>query len=421
MATNGKANTKAVQKLYEPYLEAEWGFVNHWYPVLFSHELGEDEVKGLMIAGTPIAVRRSEGVVYALKDQCLHRGVKLSKKPTCLTKDTLTCWYHGYTYDLKTGELVSIVAAPEDKIIGTTGITAYPTEEHAGLIFVFVKADDYEGEIPPLFHDLPIRFPENSERFPHEAWKPVVSPLDKNAVARGIRRKGNANWRLAIENSYDPGHLMIHKNNSIVLAKDWIMPLGIQPKCDEAVHLFEEEDGPKGFINMYHIEEYWDVVMENKRLNLEATGSELASFRTSVYLPGILMVEGWPEDGVTQYEWFVPITNDTYYYWEVLLTRCDNDKELEIFENRYQNLYKPMFLLDFNNNDMFARDSMHCFYADGSGWRDEQLANMDYSVIAWRKIAARYNRGVQRAPKGVDCSVVRPTQLVDDLDSTDCV
>jgi len=45
----------------------------------------------------------------------LHRGVPLSRKPDCYTKDTITCWYHGYTYRFQTGELVNILAVPDSR------------------------------------------------------------------------------------------------------------------------------------------------------------------------------------------------------------------------------------------------------------------------------------------------------------------
>ena len=38
-------------KFLQPYIDARWGIKNHWYPALFSHEVKEDEVKGVQIAG----------------------------------------------------------------------------------------------------------------------------------------------------------------------------------------------------------------------------------------------------------------------------------------------------------------------------------------------------------------------------------
>jgi nitrite reductase/ring-hydroxylating ferredoxin subunit len=74
-------------------------------------------------------IRRVDGKLFALKDQCAHRGVRLSAKPTCFTKTTITCWYHGFTYDLASGRLATIVGNPDDPLVGTTGITIYPVEE----------------------------------------------------------------------------------------------------------------------------------------------------------------------------------------------------------------------------------------------------------------------------------------------------
>lgn len=396
-----KANDSMAKRLYAPYAEAEWGFINHWYPVKFSNEIAEGGVVGAQVCGIPLVLRRSKGKVYALKDQCLHRGVKLSAKPMCLTDDTITCWYHGFTFSLETGELVSIVAAPDDEIIGTTGIPVYPVEEVNGMIFVFVKADDFDDEVPPLKNDLPILFPENNERFPHPHWPDTPSVIDANSVALGIHRTGYANWRLACENGFDAGHLLIHKDNAIVQAKDWAVPLGIKPLTDQATQLIEDESGPKGFINMYFTEHY-EPVLENKRLNVRAAGTVPKYFRTSMYVPGVLMVENWPEEHVVQYEWYVPITDDTYEYWEVLVKHCDTPEQREAFEYRFKNFYEPMALHGFNDCDLFARDAMQNFYADGSGWEDEQLGDMDYSIITWRKVASRYNRGIAQKPRGVN-------------------
>ena len=162
------------RRLYAPYLDAAWGLKNHWYPGLFSHELDEGEVKGIQIAGIPILLRRAKGVAYALLDRCAHRGVQLSLKPTCLTDETVTCWYHGFTYNLDDGKLMSIVAAPDDELIGKVGLTTFPVTEHKGIIFVFVGDEGY-APVPPLKDDLPVQLPRD------EDWR-AAHPLDDDAV-----------------------------------------------------------------------------------------------------------------------------------------------------------------------------------------------------------------------------------------------
>ncbi len=400
-----RTNDSRTQAQYQPYKEAAWGFVNHWYPALFSEELPEDTVEGIQMCGIPIVLRRIGGKVYALKDQCVHRGVRLSAKPTCFTKSTISCWYHGFTYDLASGKLVTIVANPDDKLVGTTGVTTYPVTEINGLIFVFIRDDDFPDEdVPPLAHDLPIRFPANDERFPHPLWPAAPSIADDNAVLRGMHRTGFSNWRIACENGFDNAHILVHKDNSIVHAMDWVLPLGIVPTADDCIAVVEDEDGPKGMVQWLFTDK-WQPMLENPELGLKIENVRGRCYRTSVFLPGVLMVENWPEEHVVQYEWYVPITDDTYEYWEVLVKICNTDKEREVYDYRYKCLYKPLALHGFNDCDLYAREAMQDFYADGTGWDNEQLVSTDVSPITWRKLASRWNRGIAKPGRGVDGAV----------------
>ena len=400
-----RVNDSKLQSQYQPYKDAAWGFINHWYPALFSNELPEDGVEGIQICGVPIVLRRVDGKIYALKDQCIHRGVRLSAKPMCLTKDTITCWYHGFTFNLEDGNLSTIVANPDDQLINTTGLTTYPVEEVGSMIFVFVREDDFpDSEVPPLAHDLPIRFPENNERFPHPLWPDTPSIMDKNAEIHGMHRTGFANWRIACENGFDNAHILVHKDNAIVHAKDWILPLGIVPTSDDCIELIEEKDGPKGMMQWLFTDK-WAPVLENKLLDMKIENVNGRFYRTSVFLPGVLMVENWPEEHIVQYEFYVPITDDTYEYWEVLVKVCNTDKERKDYKYRFENLFKPLCLHGFNDCDLYAREAMQDFYADGTGWDAEQLVSTDVSPITWRKLASRWNRGIAKPGRGVDGSI----------------
>lgn len=400
-----RTNNRNVQSQYQPYKDAAWGFINHWYPALFTNELAEDQVEGIQICGIPIVLRRVNGKVYALKDQCPHRGVRLSAKPTCFTENTISCWYHGFTFDLETGTLVTIAANPDDNLVGTTGVTTYPVQELAGMIFVFVREDDFSDEdVPPLAHDLPYRFPENSERFPHPLWPASPSLLDENAVALGMHRTGFGNWRIACENGFDNAHILVHKDNTIVHAMEWVLPLGILPTGDDCISVVEDADGPKGMMQWLFTDK-WQPVLENEMLGLKVQGVNGRAYRTSVVLPGVLMVENWPGEYLVQYEWYVPITDDVHEYWEVIVKICADPQALTDFEYRFDRVYKPLALHGFNDCDIYAREAMQDFYADGTGWEDEQLVATDISPITWRKLASRWNRGIARPGHGVDGAV----------------
>lgn len=396
-----RMNDDKTQSQYAPYKEAAWGFINHWYPALFSEELPEGHVEGIQICGVPIVLRRVNGRIFAIKDQCVHRGVRFSAKPTCFNENSITCWYHGFTFDLESGILNNIVANPESKLIGKTGVTTYPVEEAAGMIFVFVREDDFPNEdVPPLHHDLPVRFPQNNERFPHPLWPDTPSVLDEGAVALGMHRTGQSNWRIACENGFDNAHILVHKDNTIVHALNWVLPLGILPASDEAITPIEDEDGPKGMMQWLFTDR-WVPVLENKDLGLKVENLNGRFYRTSVVLPGCLMVENWPEEHVVQYEWYVPITDDMYEYWEVLVRVCKTDDDLKKFKYRFETVYKPLCLEGFNDCDLHAREAMEEFYADGTGWDDEQLVETDISPVTWRKLASRWNRGIAKPGRGV--------------------
>lgn len=403
--SDARTNNAKTQSQYQPYKDAAWGFMNHWYPALFSDELPEDHVEGIQICGVPIVLRRVNGKVFALKDQCLHRGVRLSEKPTCFNKSTISCWYHGFTFDLESGELVTIVANPDDKLVGTTGITNYPVQEVNGMIFVFVREDDFPlDDVPPLSHDLPFRFPENSDNFPHPLWPASPSVLDENAQIRGMHRTGYGNWRIACENGFDNAHILVHKDNAIVHAMEWVLPLGILPASDDCISVVEDDNGPKGLMQWMFTDK-WTPVLENPLLDLKVEGVKGRFYRTSVVLPGVLMVENWPEEHVVQYEWYVPITDDTHEYWEILVRVCPTKEEVDKFDYRYKYMYKPLCLHGFNDCDLYAREAMQNFYTDGTGWDDEQLVATDISPITWRKVASRWNRGIAKPGRGVPGSV----------------
>ena len=99
-------------------------------------------------------------------------------------------------------------------------IRTYPVIERAGIIFVFVGDEDY-APLPPLEADLPIRITDDANAVAHI--------LDENVYVRGIHRTGNSNWRLAVENGFDPGHILIHWDNQIVAATDRKLGLGVEP------------------------------------------------------------------------------------------------------------------------------------------------------------------------------------------------
>lgn len=228
------------RKPWQPYLEAALGFRNHWYPAFFGHELSEGEVNGgegetairsEVLLGEQILFRRIGGRVYAVEDRCPHRGVPLSVKAECYTKNTLTCWYHGWTFAVRDGSLVAVITDPESPLIGNLKLRIYPVEERKGIVFVFVGDLDPP---PPLEEDVqPGLLDETLVVYP-KGWSNLVQ----------------CNWRLAAENGFDAAHIYIHRNSPVVKAFKKPLTLGAIPLSRSKGMKVVKGPGPKGVIKL---------------------------------------------------------------------------------------------------------------------------------------------------------------------------
>jgi len=87
-------------------------------------ELRNGEARTVECAGKPIALCNADGRFYALDNTCLHRGGPLGEG--FLDGTTLTCPWHGWQYDVTTGQVTMNPAAK---------VATYPTR---------VEGDDVE-------------------------------------------------------------------------------------------------------------------------------------------------------------------------------------------------------------------------------------------------------------------------------------
>ena len=166
------------------YQAAKAGFRGYWYPVCFSSQVGE-KPRAVTLLGERLFVIRDNGKVFGMKDRCPHRGVPLSYGNKQFP-GTVSCVYHGWTFDLETGELKAVITdGPKSPICGKVTQPTFDVEERLGMVWVFVG----DGEKPhPIDEQLPEELVGN----------PAV------VGARLQAREGN--WRFACENGYDEGH-----------------------------------------------------------------------------------------------------------------------------------------------------------------------------------------------------------------------
>lgn len=65
-------------------------------------QLHPGQMKCVIVDGLPIGVANVDGHVYAFDDACRHEGGPLSSG--VLIDDTVTCPWHGWTYQLRSGK-----------------------------------------------------------------------------------------------------------------------------------------------------------------------------------------------------------------------------------------------------------------------------------------------------------------------------
>lgn len=345
----------------------------------------------MVILGERILFRRIDGQVYAIHDQCIHKGVPLSKKPECYARETITCWYHGFTYDLKSGKLINIITDPQSALIGRHRIRTYPVEETQGLVFVFIG----DREPPALEADVPPGF------------------LDEDLVMypEGWAREVNCNWRLGAENGFDPAHAYMHRNSPLVRGFKVPTVLGDtglgEDRGMDVVNGERENNGPCGVrlirgagTPLWQVEVASGRTISARYLPDEPGVMQGMIPEVGIWMPGVLRVDPFPAPHIVHFEWYVPVTERTHRYMIGWGSKVRTEQEKKRFFDEMKYLWRDFVPQNFNNEDMFAREAMDEFYSVEDGWHRERLFGPDVLITAWRILCSNTNRGIQHLPYG---------------------
>ncbi len=121
------------------YEDLALGLRNYWYPVMTSRTLRKRPIE-LTLCGDEVLFLRRDGKAYAIQAWCPHRGMPLRLgKHEFRDTATLSCRYHGWTYDVSTGECVAALTdGPDSPTVGKVRLKTYPVEERAGLLWVWM-------------------------------------------------------------------------------------------------------------------------------------------------------------------------------------------------------------------------------------------------------------------------------------------
>ncbi|WP_433136166.1 Rieske 2Fe-2S domain-containing protein [Actinomadura nitritigenes] len=358
------------------YNAAAAGFRGYWYPVAWSNHV-TGKPMGIMLCGDKIALVRDQGTAYALHDRCPHRGVPLSLGRREFP-GTLSCPYHGWTYDLKDGELVAAITdGPQSPICGKARVATYPVAERLGMVWVYVPIADED---------------------PHPIDEQLPEELVENPFVMGGRLDDRAgNWRFACENGYDEGHAKyLHRTSLWRLFKampTWnvtrIVPQGrwIYRKQEEQ---FWEADFPG--LGRWTNKRWWKLSPPAAKdggapSNIGNTGAAskvdpvIAAQKfpgfASVSMPGVLRI-AYPN--FIHYEFYVPVDADRHLYVGVMVNFLRGPATLKFYA-KYLGWIRWLFHGQFSGQDAWM--------VDVTDAPPEQLYRPDVSLTAWRGLAEK--------------------------------
>ncbi len=344
------------------------GLREYWYPALLAKEVGRKRPVGVRLLGENLVFFRDEtGNIVALQDLCAHRGSKLSKG-VCHFPGTISCPYHGWTYDAQGKCVAALVEGPESRIPEAgVRIPGRRVEELWGMAWVWMG----EGEPVPLAEDVPEEF------------------LESNVYVLTDIRIWPINWRPLIENAID-GHAPYVHRNSVLAILSGLGPLGqkltpIITREGKGLALIKEtwpavqKDYPGlGQFPKRFFRKHWQWIFRRSWSKGNFTGKP---YTQEIVLPGITRIT-YPDH--LYMRWGVPVDKDSVrnFYWHVI--RGSMAWKLWFFISYY--LYRRWAMnTNFSSQDLKIIGSQDYNAREKMSWTDA-------IVVHWRKLVLQgYN------------------------------
>ena len=366
MDERSTANDQGWGVRWPRYEEAELGFRHYWYPVLESRRLRKRPRAVTLLGEKIVLVRASDGV-HALNDRCPHRGVPLSMG-RCVFSGMITCAYHGWTFDVTSGELVAALTdGPDSPICGKpeVRVQSYPVEERVGLIWVYVGDEPR----PPVEEDIP------------------EDLLRSDAVVEPMVDLRPGNWRYAMENAVDEAHAKYLHRRSPFYMFNWFPGYQTDSRMEPAEDgksmirisrpVFESAEYPR--IGHWPPRQFW------KRGGTPKPGTvPVYPRRFWARLPAIFSIG---HDSWHDYQMFVPVDEDRHLTLQVSV-RWTRGIGAWLWRLRYWTYIRLIHHIMLNRWEdgpiVAAMDSP-----------PEQLFRPDGAIVAWRRWC---HENARRAP-----------------------
>jgi phenylpropionate dioxygenase-like ring-hydroxylating dioxygenase large terminal subunit len=359
---------------YQRWRLPEQGFRNYWYPVMMSRHLSSRPAKRRLL-GENIVFWRDAGKAHALADRCPHRGASLAAGHVRFPgTGTITCPYHGWTFDGCGNLRACIQEGPESRMVGKVRTKAYPVEERLGVVWVWIG----DLEPVPVEEDLPVAMTvPGVHNFIH--FTPVW----------------RTNWCLLFDNFIDGLHApYLHRTSpQFLLHKLPYRTIGVEPYFDSVDHdgrvLEAPHERKPGQVSTDQAEypglgkfprRKWWRKLPSRRAPTE---NFVPGYQPSSFLHGLpSWIHTVHEDNYfTQF--IIPIDRDHLY------NMCTMSGRFPKKERRWWTLYYPIYRV--THDTMFIGQDHRVLRETKPG--PERLSAWDQDIIQWRKFAVENARG----------------------------
>jgi len=373
-------------------LMPELGFREYWYPLIGRAEVSRRKPRLVKLLGEELCVFWGTEGVAAVSNFCPHRGARLSGGD-CHYAGTVSCPYHGFTYDEAGSCVAALPEGPESRMPGKIKARSFPTHTLKDIVFVWMG----DGEPAALETDLP-------------------SELFDDSFVQHDSTPWQCNWRPALENLQDAHAPYVHRDAIRMLGNPILKRsfAGARPLyAGGGVRLTHYVDGKRkdspyqeyfagvdGYWPKHRWRMLWSWALKATQQRRPHQGTGRAKYNpdpewgNGPHMPGMQRIDnGW-----SQYtRWCVPIDANTTRVFYFHATRPRNrwarlrDRALYPIRQRY---------LQYRN--FGGQDDRLLIHFDFS--RPEHFSEFDIETIGWRTLAilsAEYGGRHDRIPPEV--------------------
>jgi phenylpropionate dioxygenase-like ring-hydroxylating dioxygenase large terminal subunit len=344
------------------------GLRNYWYPAIEAHRVQAKPVPVRILGEDLVFFRdRRDGRVAALHDRCPHKGMPLSCARVYFP-GTLSCAYHGWTFD-GDGELRAVLSeGPDSKLPGKVRVRSYPVEERWGVVWVFMGELDSP---PPLEEDVPIEHfdPGTTYTLSIQVW--------------------NGDWRDGMENSADASHAQVLHRHAFLMwlveQPAWAKMSAAETADGKAIGIYKEFGPPEcdyPGLGHYSMKRWFRRPAQTRR-RLEGDPRRIQQAMqqrratNQIRLPCWRIVDLHP---IAYVQGTVPIDEGRTRFWAFSVKRTSGLGAL-LFRLRY--LLWSSWVMDrlFVGQDKWAIERLKP--------GPEKFHANDVAVIKWRQLAGR--------------------------------